>query len=344
MALARGTLPRLVVPPVETIPYATLEKVKILHQGGVVVGYGFLPTQSATLGKTASDIAQLREAIWGDPKPGLTACKTNAAGGRSYLMPEKPSAQDVWQVVAQDAGVRPTLEVLKGETSNWLHALHRVKEGRDLFLIVNQNHQGAARTFRLRFKAQGFPEIWDALRNEIASVPFERKGDTVELDLTLEPLESAVVVFQPEKRPLPARLVPGSASQAKRIELTRGEAPKPAPLPELKQKSAPLADCAWVWYPDENPVASAPAGVRYFRKTLTIPTGTVIKNASFALTADNEIDVFVNGHKIEIGAEGSPGRRQTLNFAEFLKPVKTSWPWRPPMRQTNPAPRDSLGN
>jgi hypothetical protein len=312
----------LVVPPVETIPCATLEKVKQFYdQGGVVVGYGFLPTQSATLGKTASDIARLREAVWGDPKPGLTACKTNAAGGRSYLMPEKPSAQDVWQVVAQDAGVRPTLEVLQGETSNWLHALHRVKEGRDLFLIVNQNHQGAARAFRFRFTAQGFPEIWDALRNEITSVPFERKGDSVELDLTLEPLESAVIVFQPEKRPLPARIVTGTTLGPKRIELTREVAPKSAPLPDLKQKPAPLADCAWVWYPDENPGANAPAGVRYFRKTLTIPAGTAVKNASLALTADNEIDVFVNGRKVEIGAERVAWQAvKNLNVAEFLKP------------------------
>ena len=42
-------------PPVEVIPYATLAKVKAFFEpGGVVVGHGFLPTQSATLGKTAS--------------------------------------------------------------------------------------------------------------------------------------------------------------------------------------------------------------------------------------------------------------------------------------------------
>ena len=41
----------LVVPPVEVIPYATLAKVKeFFDAGGVVIGYGFLPTKSATLG------------------------------------------------------------------------------------------------------------------------------------------------------------------------------------------------------------------------------------------------------------------------------------------------------
>jgi len=47
----------LIVPPVEIIPYATLEKAKqFFDQGGVVVGYGFLPSKSATLGKTSADI------------------------------------------------------------------------------------------------------------------------------------------------------------------------------------------------------------------------------------------------------------------------------------------------
>ena len=72
----------LVVPPAEVIPYGTLAKAKqFFEQGGVVAGYGFLPSKSATLGKTSADIAAVREAVWGDAKPGLNACKTSAAGG-----------------------------------------------------------------------------------------------------------------------------------------------------------------------------------------------------------------------------------------------------------------------
>ncbi len=54
----------LVVPPVEVIPYATLAKVKqFFDQGGVVLAHGFLPTKSATLGKSSAGyrpIARLR--------------------------------------------------------------------------------------------------------------------------------------------------------------------------------------------------------------------------------------------------------------------------------------------
>ena len=43
----------LVVPPTEAITYGTLAKVKEFYdKGGIVMGYGFLPSKSVTLGKT----------------------------------------------------------------------------------------------------------------------------------------------------------------------------------------------------------------------------------------------------------------------------------------------------
>jgi hypothetical protein len=197
----------LVLPAVEVIPWKTLVKAReFLDAGGVVVGYGFLPTLPATLGKTAADIAALRTAIWGaDPKPGTTACLTTPAGGRSYLLPEIPTAGQIQAALAGNAGIHATLEVLEGETNNWLHVLHRRKAGRDVFLVCNQDHLGGARTFRLRVTAPGEPECWDAMRNEVRAVPCRRNGDTAELSLTLEPSESVLLVFQADQRPLPPR-------------------------------------------------------------------------------------------------------------------------------------------
>ena len=88
-------------------------------------------------------------------------------------MTEKPTSAELQQVLA-DAGVRPGLEVLAGETGGWLHVLHRVKAGQDVFLVCNQNHQGAARQFKFRATAAGEPECWDAVRNEVTSIPFQR--------------------------------------------------------------------------------------------------------------------------------------------------------------------------
>jgi len=207
VALHRERYQVLVVPPVEVIPYATLAKVKqFFDQGGIVIGYGFLPGKSATLGKTTADIAALCKAIWGDAsKPGTTACLKNNQGGKSYLLPEKPSAADLSQALTKDAALPPALEVVEGDTGNWLHVLHRVKSGREVFLVCNQNDQGAARKFKFRTTAQGTPEVWDAMRNELNSVACKRDGKNTEFSLTLEPLESVLLVFQAVTRPLPLR-------------------------------------------------------------------------------------------------------------------------------------------
>jgi hypothetical protein len=233
----------LVVPPVEVIPYPTLVKAKeFFNRGGVVVGYGFLPSKSATIGKTHGDIAGLTRAIWGDDvKPGTAACKTNAAGGRAYLLPENPKVEDVASALAGDANLHPTLEVLEGKTDGWLHVLHRVQHDRDVFMVCNQNHQGAARRFKFRATASGEPECWDAMRNEITSVPFQRIDDnTLDLSLTLEPLETVLLVFQPKNIARPMRIEPGTQPIGDSIVLARDPSRPPEPLVPEPKPGRPL--------------------------------------------------------------------------------------------------------
>ncbi len=197
----------LVMPAVEVIPYPTLVKAReFFDNGGVVLAYGMLPGKSATIGRDSKDIATLRDALWGAATPGLGVCKTNAAGGRSYFLPEKPSAADLQKVLTKDAGIHPTLEVLAGDTGNWLHVLHRQKAGSDVFLVCNQNREGAARAFTFRATAKGAPELWDPMRNEMASVSSKPTAAGTEFSLTLEPMESVLVVFQDSPRKLPARI------------------------------------------------------------------------------------------------------------------------------------------
>ncbi len=290
----------LVVPPVEVIPCGALEKARAFFEaGGVVVGYGFLPTKSATLGKTSADIAALAEAVWGaGAAPGLKVCKTSPAGGRSYLLPEQPTPEELQQVLAGDAGIRPALEVVQGKTDGWLHVLHRVKAGRDVFLVCNQDHQGGAKDFRFRITAEGVPECWDAMRCERTAVPFRRDGAAVEVDLALEPSESALIVFAPEKRPLPMRLTGAAKPAREPIPLVRVPAQEPAAAPEIEEEKPEdtkgLDGCVWVWYPEGDPAASAPPGTRYFRKTFALADGR-IRKATFFITCDNDFTLFVNG-------------------------------------------------
>jgi hypothetical protein len=230
----------LIVPPVEVIPYATLAKVKEFFEGGgVVVAYGFLPTKSATLGRDSTDLGSLRDAIWGAVQPGLTVCRTSPAGGRSYLLPEQPTPEQLQQVLADDARVRPALEVVDGETDHWLHVLHRVKAGRDVFFITHQNHLSEPRRFRFRITADGEPECWDPMRNEITTVPHQRTGRQTELTLTMQPNESVLLLFQPDQRPRPRRLEPGSPAAIRTIPLVRDPTPEPTE-PALEVGREPL--------------------------------------------------------------------------------------------------------
>jgi len=224
----------LVVPPAEVIPYETLKKAQeFFEAGGVVLGYGFLPGRSATIGKTGRDIRELTRAIWGEPAgPGLTATKVNPAGGRSYLLSEQPAPEEIIQVLARDAGIHPTLEVVEGKTDNWLHVLHRVKAGSDIFFIANQNLGGGTRRFKLKVSAQGEPEWWDAMRNEITAIEYRRLAkDEVEISLSLEPYESVLLVFNPEKRALPARLS-ADAQPVREIKVQRDLSVKEPPRPD----------------------------------------------------------------------------------------------------------------
>lgn len=226
----------LIVPAAEVVPYATLEKSKAFFDaGGVVIGYGILPAKSATLRKNANDIAKLRNAVWGDaPKTGVKACRTSASGGKSYFLPERPTPEQMQQVLV-DAAIHPALEIVRGDTDHWFHVLHRVKDGRDVFFVANQKHDGPTKPFRFRVHAQGSPEVWDAIRGEINSVAFQRVDDhAVEFDITLEPLESVLIVFQPQQRKLPLRIEPGVKCAHGPIAVERVATP-----PELICPSAP---------------------------------------------------------------------------------------------------------
>jgi hypothetical protein len=213
----------LIVPPVEVIPFGTLEKVEdFFDAGGIVVGYDRLPIESATIGRNSDDITKLRKSIWGDAKRGLDVCKKSAFGGRSYFLPAKPTPEQIQQVLTGDAGIHPTLEVLEGDTNHWLHVLHRVKEDRDVFLICNQNHEGPARTFKFRVRAAGIPECWDAMHNEITSVDFTQvNAETVDVELTFEPSESVLLVFQKNKTAdRPARITKATKPIGEAIPIT----------------------------------------------------------------------------------------------------------------------------
>ncbi len=305
----------LIVPPVEVIPYETLAKVKqFLDAGGVVIGYGFLPSKSTSLGHSSDEIKALVDAIWGSAQPRLDFCKTSSAKGRSYFLPGKVSPEELGQVLARDAGIPPVLQVEEGGTDNWLHVLHRQKSGQDVFLICNQKHDGPAKEFRLRLRAKGEPEYWDAMRNEITRPSYRRiSPDTVEMRLTLEPSESVLVVFQPKRIARPARF-DSAAKPAMTIPVARQGAGASSAA------ETGLFGCSWVWFPEGNPTEAAPPGTRWFRKEITIPAGK-IKRARFLVSADNAYELYVNG-QLASKSRGGPDDWRSPDEVQIYKLLK----------------------
>ncbi|MGO4184271.1 family 78 glycoside hydrolase catalytic domain [Paenibacillus sp. TAF43_2] len=54
----------------------------------------------------------------------------------------------------------------------------------------------------------------------------------------------------------------------------------------------------WVWFPEGNPASNAPAGDRYFRKTIQLPLDRTITQGKFLLTADDGFVLYVNGKRM----------------------------------------------
>jgi hypothetical protein len=307
----------LIVPQAEVIPYGTLLKVRqFFEAGGVVVGYGILPGRSATLGHGSADIAQLREAIWGRAKPSIVTAKTSSAGGRSFFLPSKPAPEELQQVLAGVAGVRADCEVSEGRTDHWLHVLHRVKSGRDIFLVCNQNYTGEVRRFRFRFNAAGEPECWDPMRGEITSVNASRSGGLTEITLAMEPSESVLLVFSGEKRALPMRPDQTASGGGTMLPVVRDATPD-VPAPVLENPRGPsvaLRTCRWIWYPEGDPMKSAPPGARYFRKQLALPASAAVKKAVFTGTADNNFVLYVNGNEAGASDKSDEGWRSAVEL------------------------------
>jgi hypothetical protein len=298
----------LIVPPLEVIPYATLLKAKeFFDRGGVVMGYGFLPSKSATIGKPAAEIAALCRAVWGDGvRPGRTACKTNSAGGRSYFLPEKVTPEDVAAALS-DAGVHATLEVTAGQTGGWLHVLHRQKAGRDVFLVCNQNHQGPPRRLTFRIAARGEPECWDPVRNAITAVAFRRIDDqTVEVPLRMEPLETVLLVFQPRKIARPLRIDPEVQPLRRPIVLAREANPATAALPPLDGRRAKTL----------SPVAAADPFRAHFALPADVDPAKCRVYLEMEGLPDDSAAVTVNGMR----AGGVIGRPLRLEIGRHVRP------------------------
>ncbi|WP_394846111.1 glycoside hydrolase family 78 protein [Pendulispora brunnea] len=79
-----------------------------------------------------------------------------------------------------------------------------------------------------------------------------------------------------------------------------------------------LNSAQWIWFPEGDPVTSAPAGERYFRKSFTLPAGANITAATCIMTVDDEFELFVNGTSLGYAKRWEDVKR--FNFEHLLTP------------------------
>ncbi|NGO74664.1 family 78 glycoside hydrolase catalytic domain [Streptomyces sp. YC504] len=66
--------------------------------------------------------------------------------------------------------------------------------------------------------------------------------------------------------------------------------------PEALVGAPALDGASWIWFPEGDPAAEAPAGTRYFRGPLDIPAG--VTRARLVISADDGYTVYVNGEQV----------------------------------------------
>jgi len=100
------------------------------------------------------------------------------------------------------------------------------------------------------------------------------------------------------------------------------DAEPPASYQKDKSPAVNLEASKWIWFDEGEPQKSAPIATRFFRRNIEIPSDRKLKRARFALAADNEAAVFVNGR--EAGKAKGWQTVQMLDVTEKLAPGKTT--------------------
>lgn len=198
LQLADESYHMLVLPPMRVISKESLAKIRQFYeQGGDVIAYGSLPWGSTDKGMEDEEVIATVNAIFGiDPRESEQATQEiqRASGQTGHAVFIPNGLEKVTDVIAR---LRPPdFQVARGSTKQLFYA-HRVKEGQDLYWVVNDSEK--AREIVLSLAAQGKPELWDpADGTRKPSVYWQENGRTV-VPLKLNAWDGMYVVLAPKQ-------------------------------------------------------------------------------------------------------------------------------------------------
>jgi hypothetical protein len=179
--IAKEDYTAVVLPGVEHIPAATIERLQAFYDGGgIVVAINRLPKGSCN-GQEDERVVAAVQRIWGPQASGRgKAAVRNYDDLEAYL-----STHNV-----------PDVRILPG--LNKLLYCHRQMHGRDLYFFVNTGAEPISTTVGLR-GIKGVPTLWDPVTGQIAQAPLYRvDGDGLKVKLALDDHQSLFVVVDPQ--------------------------------------------------------------------------------------------------------------------------------------------------
>ena len=177
----------LVLPAMDAVRFATLEKARAFVQaGGVVVAYGRIPSASDRAGRGDAQIEALLQEVFGISDGTRSHVKLHPSGGRGVFICK--GYCEVLRVI-NDSIVRDAVSTVEP-----LQVLHRRFDGCDFYYMFNPS-SAQVKTL-LRVRATGAAEMLDAWtgKNEELSVDTVENGIST-VRVTLAAKESKVLVF-----------------------------------------------------------------------------------------------------------------------------------------------------
>ncbi len=83
-----------------------------------------------------------------------------------------------------------------------------------------------------------------------------------------------------------------------------------------EEKALNFDGLKWIWADEGDPTKDAPAGDRYFAKSISLPPGSAIRKALFLVSVDDHLDLVVNGKGAGEGFDFH--KAQTLDVTTLL--------------------------
>lgn len=178
----------LVLPDVETMRPALLEKIRdLVAQGAVIMGNPPKASPSLADFKNADKkVTELAAELWGE---NFKENNVLVSFKRGKILPYMDLG-----IALETLGSTPDF---KTETEQPVLWIHRTMENKEIYFITNQSDEKI--DFDASFRVTGMqPELWDATTGTTRSLAqFAETEKYTDVPLQLEPSESAFIVFSP---------------------------------------------------------------------------------------------------------------------------------------------------